>query len=293
MLLEALQRLRVFTPLARYRYVGFGSTYFADFTAVHRSLGITKMISIEQDIEQRARFQFNRPFRTVKMIFGPSHSILPTLTWTIPSVVWLDYDGPLSSSILADVDWVCSAAPSGSAVIVTVNADPGPIDPKKPDTRIERLRKSIGAENVPNGITTDGHLGGWKLADVTRTVLDSAIRAAARDRAASAKPATYRQLFNFRYRDGARMATVGGLLLGERHRKELPRCSFDDLDYVKTGADPYLISVPFLTNREVRWLDRQLPATATGLKPGILPDKDRKAYAEIYRFFPTFVDAEF
>ncbi len=293
MILEALQRLRVFAPLQRYRYIGFGSTYFADFIVVHRVLGIKKMISIEEDEAKRARFLFNRPFRTVKLIFGHSNVVLPTLAWTTPSIVWLDYDGPLTNSVLADIDWVCTAAASGSVLIVTVRADPGAISGDDKGARIRTLKKNIGAKNVPNGITTDGHLADWKLAEVGRTVIDSAIREAVRNRSTRAAQMSYEQLFNFHYRDGARMSTVGGLLLNDTDRGDLKRCSFNDLSYVKAGDDACLISVPFLTNREVRSLDRHLPATAAGTSVEMIPQRDRDAYADIYRFFPTFVDAEF
>ncbi|MGA2454231.1 MAG: O-methyltransferase [Solirubrobacteraceae bacterium] len=293
MILEALQRLSVFAPLRQYRYIGFGSTYFADFIVVHRVLGINKMISIEEDEAKRARFLFNRPFRTVKLIFGHSNAVLPTLAWTTPSIVWLDYDGPLTNSVLADIGWVCSAAASGSVLIVTVRADPGAISVDDKGARIRTLKKNIGAKNVPNGITNDGHLADWRLAEVGRTVIDSTIREAVRDRSTRAAQMSYEQLFNFHYRDGVRMSTVGGVLLDAGHRSELDRCSFKDLSYIKSGSDACLISVPFLTNREVRWLDRHLPATAAGTGVAMIPQRDRDAYADIYRFFPTFVDAEF
>jgi hypothetical protein len=293
MILEALQRVRVFAPLRQYRYIGFGSTYFADFVLVHRALGIKKMISIEQDEAKRARFLFNRPFRTVQLMFGHSNSILPTLKWTTPSIVWLDYDGSLTSSVLTDIDWVCTSAPAGSVLIVTVRADPGQMDPADKTARITALRENVEAKNVPNGITSDGHLAGWGLANVGRTVMDSTIRSAVRDRSAQGSPMSYEQLFNFQYRDGARMSTVGGILLDDEQRSELHRCSFKDLSYVRAGDNACVITVPFLTNREVRWLDRHLPATAAGAGATMISERDRKAYADIYRFFPTFVDAEF
>lgn len=293
MIVETLQRLRVFGPLRRYRYIGFGSTYFADFTLIHRSLGIKQMISIEQDEQNRERFLFNRPFRTVDMRFGTSHEWLPKLSWKTSSIVWLDYEGPLVSAMLADIDTVCSAAPSGSVLIVTVNANPGKLDPDEPGARVERLKKNIQAKNVPNGIVADSHLANWGLADVSRTVIDSSIRKTIQNRSTRTATMSYEQLFNFHYSDGTKMATVGGVLFDEERRSDFERCSFTDLDYVKTGSEACLVTVPFLTNREVRWLDRHLPATGAGTNVATIPDVDCAAYAEIYRFFPNFVHAEF
>jgi hypothetical protein len=293
MIVEALQRLRVLYPLRRYRYIGFGSTYFADFTLVHRTLGIKQMISIEQDEGNKERFLFNRPFRTVDMRFGTSNEWLPKLSWKTPSIVWLDYDGPLTSAVLTDVDWVCSSAPAGSVLIVTVNANPAPVNPDAPGRRVQKLREDVGREYVPNGVTNDGHLGGWRLAEVAQTILDGTIREAARDRSTRSERISYEPLFNFQYRDTTRMLTVGGILLDEKQKAELPRCSFGDLDYTRTDSTAYRIVVPFLTNREVRWLDRQLPAKGGRLTTTKIPVQDCDAYAKVYRFFPNFVNAEF
>ncbi len=50
MLCEAIKRLAVFDKIESYKYVGFGSAYFSDFSLIHRSLGIEDMLSIEKDI---------------------------------------------------------------------------------------------------------------------------------------------------------------------------------------------------------------------------------------------------
>src|SRR3954447_22525223 len=67
MLADTFRRLTTFGSLSSYRYVGFGSTYFSDFIAFHRALNITNMISVEKDEENAERFDFNVPFKCVKM----------------------------------------------------------------------------------------------------------------------------------------------------------------------------------------------------------------------------------
>ena len=47
MVCEMLAGISSVKDLSAYQYIGFGSTYFADFSLFHRSFGITKMISIE------------------------------------------------------------------------------------------------------------------------------------------------------------------------------------------------------------------------------------------------------
>jgi hypothetical protein len=287
MIVEALQRLRMFAPLSRYNYVGLGSLYFADFVLVHRSLGIRRMICIERDEGKRERFVFNRPFRTVDLRFGHSNDVLPTIDWKRRTIVWLDYDGRLGGDVLTDIRWVCGAAPSGSVLVVSVNAEP--IDEEK---RIAAFKEAIGVRNVPEGVTKGGHLGGWLLAAHGRTVIDSIIRESIRDRSTSREKISYEQIFNFEYRDGVRMSTVGGIILDETDRRAFEACKFDDLDYVRPGSEACRIEVPLLTNREIRLLDRHLPG-ATDRMVKMLPDDAQRAYRATYRFFPTFVDAEF
>ena len=288
MIVETLQRLRMFAPLRQYRYVGLGSLYFADFILVHRVLGIKSMVCIERDEPKAERFRFNRPFRTVALKFGHSNDVLPALSWSQRSIVWLDYDCRLNDEVLADIGWVCGAAPSGSVLIVSVNAEP-----LEEGTRIESFRKAVGRASVPESVTKEGHLAGWRLAEAGRTVIDSAIREAVQDRSVAGARLSYQQLFNFEYRDGVRMSTVGGLLVAGDDQARFNSCEFDDLDYVRRGAETCRIEVPFLTNREVRLLDRRLPATRQGAPVKMIPEDAQRAYRATYRFFPTFVDAEF
>jgi len=51
MLCEAFQRLTNFASLREYRYIGFGSIFFSDFTLFHRNLGISDLIDIDWSLE--------------------------------------------------------------------------------------------------------------------------------------------------------------------------------------------------------------------------------------------------
>src|SRR5690606_4978275 len=62
MLCDIFRKLAAFEPVEHYRYVGFGSVWFADFMLFHRALGIRHMLSIEQAVGSRERFEANKPF---------------------------------------------------------------------------------------------------------------------------------------------------------------------------------------------------------------------------------------
>ena len=81
MLCECFRRLSPIARVDTYRYVGFGSTYFSDFSLIHRALGITDLVSIERETDKRDRFELNRPYGSIELMFGESTELLPELDW--------------------------------------------------------------------------------------------------------------------------------------------------------------------------------------------------------------------
>ena len=290
MLCEAFRRLVEFDSLESYRYVGFGSTYFSDFLLFHKSLKITNNVSIEHDVEHKNRFEFNRPYRCITLEFGDSNDILPSLPWNVRTITWLDYDYKLEQGILTDVGFVCASSPSGSIILVTVDARPDAY--KK---RVSSLKSRIEETRIPNGLH-DADMAKWGTAEVYRTIITNEIDTTIKERNGGLERGSrflYKQLFNFHYADGAKMLTLGGILYNEREAKLEAKCGFENFDFVKTGKEPYLIDVPNLTLKEMRHLDRQLPCTDTKqLSASSISENDIVRYAKIYRYFPAFVEAE-
>ena len=292
MLGEAFRRLAEFGKLDSYRYVGFGSTYFGDFYVFHRHLGLRRMVSIEQDEANQARFRFNRPFVCIRLEFGKSNDILPTLSWNQKTILWADYDGRLDSSVLTDLTSFCASASAGSVIVVTVNAMPD----KPTEDRVKLLRARVGAESVPPDVSQVS-LADWGTAAVYQRIICNHVSQRINERnggLAEPRQLLYKQLFNFRYADSAKMVTVGGVIYERRQKDILKRCAFEkNLEFVKTGAEHYLIETPNLTFREIHHLDSQLPKKdAKRLKSKSIPGADVEKYAKIYRYFPRFAEAE-
>jgi hypothetical protein len=292
MIVEGLRRLGAIERLESYRYVGFGSTYFSDFSLIHKTLGISSMMSIEKEIDDEDRFRFNKPFKCVRFKFGPSTSVLPTLSWSQKTILWLDYDGVLDRAVLTDIDYVCSRIRHGSVIVATVNSEPGPAK----DDRVEALRARLGPDKIPDGVTQT-NLAGWGTATAYRRILYNEIAEAlnARNGAeAQAQKVTYKQLFNFHYADNAKMLTVGGLIFRTRDELKVRRCRFEDLDFIRTGEEAYGIEVPNLTFRELHHLESRLPLSGSGAKSiKRLAAEDIERYSKVYRYFPKFTEAEF
>lgn len=289
MLAEAFRRLSEFGNLSQYRYAGFGSTFFSDFSLFHRALGIRRMVSIEKDLQNRGRFRFNRPFVCIKLAFGHSNEVLPTIGWASKTILWLDYDSRLAASVPTDINHFCTHANSGSVILLTVNAQPDGAD----QDRVALLRQRLGDLKVPADVTTPG-LAQWGTASAYQRIINNEIleRINARNGGLpDDRKFVYRQLFHFNYADGAKMLTVGGIVYEVRQQQTFEKCAFaKHVPYVRTGAQPYLIEVPNLTLRELHYLDSRLPA---GLPMGnFIPAEDRTKYSRIYRYFPRFAETE-
>lgn len=300
MICDVLRKLSAFGKLGSYRYVGFGSMYFSDFVLFHKALEIKNMLSIEHDVENRDRFEFNRPFSCVEICYGESTEVLPTLDWDLRTILWLDYDCQLDHSVLADLELFCTAAQPGSVLIVTVDARPD----RPPDGypinehdayRLEQLKKRLDAESLPAQLA-EADLTGWGTAQVSRDIINTQIVHMVNERNAARHPDTainYKQLFHFWYDDGAKMLTTGGLLHDAGQSALVEGCDFKSLFFVRTGKQPYVIEVPMLTYREICHLDASLPVDdCSKVDSPPLPLHMLEAYAELYRHFPIFAETE-
>ncbi len=299
MLVEAFRRLSEFGSLDAYRYVGFGSVYFSDFNLFHRALGFNEMISIEdaQEPAVKERFDFNAPFKCVKVLFGTSNSILPQLSWDVRSIVWLDYDGKLNSDVLSDVNLVASKLPSGSLLLISVNVaafDESSTEDGKTLNTLETLQRNIGSDLVPAIYNSPRSLTGWGLAKACRLVIKNAIDETLKQRNGvllQNNKMNYKQLFNFHYQDGAKMLTTGGIFTDDSHYRTLSSCAFDQLEFIKSDDEPYTINVPKLTYKEIRALDKVIPLGNEECKVPV-PLGDVEKYQQVYRYFPHFAETE-
>ena len=294
MLCETFSRFSPIQQLSKYCYIGFGSIGFVDFSLFHQRLGIDKMMSIEKHTDSMERFELNRPYSCIRILWGKSNRVLPTLTWKSRTIIWLDYDQPLDAGILEDVQLVVSKLKSGSAIVVTVDVEPSRPSSDLGSTRLKELEGRIEKRRVPIG-TKGSHLSGWGLAGVSRDVLTNEIEETLRDRngplSGKAK-VHYQQMFNFQYADGPRMLTVGGILLNNNDQGRLPEGHFDDLDFVSNDRTEYRIETPLLTMRELSLLQECLPQKTKDKDYPPVPKADIEKFARIYRYYPNFLEVE-
>ena len=315
MLCDAFLRLSFFEPVENYRYIGFGSTTFVDFILFHKILGIKDMISIEKSDEDKARFEFNNPFHCIRIEYGNSNKVLPSLAWDIKTIIWLDYDGPLADTILEDIAYTSINLVSGSMLVVTVDveSDPLPDDPRPcteedvQNYRLEEFEKRIGPDKMPFDLKGKNLEGAEMAKTCGKVILDEIeqMLEARNGLLSDERKVKYNPLFNFRYQDGAQMLTVGGVFYEVRDGASFRQCKFENLEFVKSDTTFYddeafcedeafyKIQVPTLTHRECLYLDKKLPHgnSSDGKQIG-LTEEDINNYKRLYRYFTTFAEIE-
>ncbi len=291
MIAEFLNRLTIFGKLSSYRYVGFGSLYFTDFILFHRVMGFTDMISIERDTSSKSRFEFNRPFKCVKLDFRNSYEVLAELTWIKKTIIWLDYDGQLNKDCLSDIAEFFSKASSGSVFIISINAE---FDKSSADS-FKNFEDAIGKENMPIGVTLKDFRGaGANL--ILRKIINNQIEKTLSARNGVLLPQqklNFKQMLNFQYADGAKMLTLGGVIWKNSQATILQKNPWDDLSFVRTSDQPYVIDAPCLTLKEIRYLEAHLPIGAEKTKrEPLIPKMITEKYAKVYRYYPMYAAAE-
>ncbi len=299
MICDSLRCLSPFGELISYRYVGFGSTYFSDFILFHKSLHIEDMISIEKDQHAKDRFEYNKPFGCIEIKYGASYEVLPTIEWNKKSIVWLDYDSPLEKTILDDIDTLINKLVSGSVLIVTVSAEPerppeeGLTREQIDKFREDKLQERLPKEKIPINVKPID-LTGKKLGNLYKRIINNQIEqsvSSVNSACSADEKLDYKQIFNFRYADGSRMLTIGWLLYEQSYCNLVEQCKFSKNFNATELDEPYEINVPNLTLKEIQYLDSQMPTDDCNAVQRIcIPLKDVKCYAEVYKYFPSFVE---
>lgn len=304
MMKDVFSRFFVFDELSEYQYIGFGSKYFTDFILFHRSLSIKKMISIECDRHNQTRYQFNKPYDFIEMIFGQSSEVLPKLKYDKKSIVWLDYDYSFDLSMLSDLIFLVKNLKSGSILSLSFSSEVPDIQKLKDNYSnisdnyykryFEEIFGNIGVDLDDRGWNKNNRFTNFINEKVYNRLL-AAIELRNSDLHEDEK-FYLEQIFYFTYADGIPMTTIGWVLFSENER-----CKFDSLNlnkfnyYVDKIDNPYKIGDCQLTMKEIHLLMAKMPlneADALPINTEIIPEKMQRDFAKNYQYFPSFHEVE-
>lgn len=308
MMRDLFSRLFPFGGTETYQYIGFGAKYFVDFSLFHKSLHIQDMISIERNTNNKKAYEFNRPFNCIKIKYGHSNDVLPTLPFEKKVIAWLDTDKVLTIEVLQDLSTLVSSCISGSIIVISYNSKPPRIVDLKKRYQVEKadglvrrfLVDELAEDYIPVGFTDDG-MGKWlNYSKVLATIISNHIERLLNAKNFGQPPEEhllFKQLMYFDYQDDAEMSTFGGILYRACDTNKVDKCCFETFDFVRKIIDPYIISVPNFTYKEMAYLYEHMPvdtqAVATlGLDCNIFPANDVLNFCRVYKYFPNFFESE-
>jgi hypothetical protein len=310
---KAIERKLIFEALAalgrafdwkRYQYVGLGSMWFRDFVLAHRLLLIDHMHSIEVSPDIAARSVASRPFKCIRVHEGRASKVLLSPELAIKerkSIVWLDYYDTATDETLGDMDRLCRDLPLGSILLVTLNGEIDSLGYPRADAQAA-LRRLFG-DWVPVAPSLDyfGPALNHYPKQLSQLVWARALRTA------RASGRDLCPLFNFAYKDGAPMITVGGVVSGSTEIEAVSKSGVRErLGVLTTGnydasegwpklLEQSLIEVPVLTRLERLRLNRELPgklaaSTVKKLCGDSLTAEQRDAYSQFFIHYPSYAE---
>ena len=296
-MVEVLLRLsKAGFSVSEYQYLGFGSPYYVDFVLFHKYLFIQHMTCIEwSDIPKRMRF--NKPFKFIKLKLGALSKYIPGLDPTQKYLMWLDYDRSLDPEILKDVDGCLTRLSPRSILVLTIDARPSlPRDQfsevedlplKEREELVQRVYQEWFRSYIERDIRRDT-VSPSAVAPLFYEVLAERIRQTLRRRVGDLR---FLQIFNYSYRDGAPMLTVGGIIGTAQDEEALRNAGICDHDFVRTNSQCLEISVPPLTIREKYWLDSRLDKGLSQAKLQFeLEQELLENYRRFYKEYPTYLE---
>ena len=287
MLLDFFRRLASCgIPVEKFRYTGMGSIHFIDHILFHKFLGIDKLVSVEKEEEIEERIYFNRPFDLVEIHMMEIGEFIPCLNTNEQHIVWADYDYRISRGILDDIRGAAYVLPSGSFVLVTVDAEP-PKDSGGPADNFAYFKNLSGDLWNPN----------WSSRDFEKEHLQfrsiSLLASAFKEGVAGRPGIEIVPCFSFAYADGHQMATLGVQLGGETEKANLRKLKDQGAEYLVLDFEepPFLIDVPILTRRERLLLESTMPSSDYQMasESGI-GEEDFNKFANVYRFLPSYAE---
>ena len=290
LIVELLHKLSIEIPdydFGSYTYLGLGSVYYTDFVLFHKYLYIDRMICAESENIPK-RMTFNRPYDFIDLHMQPVSDVIPKLERDIRHLVWLDYDTGISEEQLWDIGGAIRVLAPGSFILITVDGEPRIPDDLEESEMSRDERKEVAVSRLEE---TFGSLFPEPLRvrdftphafpEVLATIIGNQLREAAKGR----DNLEFAQLVNFRYKDGAQMVSLGGLVDCPERITSVRSSRVMDLTFVNEGATPLAISVPPLTAREKLWLDQQPEDAELAFE---VEESMVRSFRQYRRYYPSY-----
>ena len=294
MMCELVKEIQIIQGTSELRYIGMGAKYFTDFLLFHNEFGVTDMISIEAERERAMRYEFNKPLKSIQMIYGTTNEVLPQIDQFEEkmNLVWLDYDGAFSEGMLSDIETLCRRLYVGSMFFISCNYSFA----GKASEKRSAFEKSVGDYFEPDIEKSRYTNNGIPL--IIQELINNLILKVLekRNRSDSSRNVQYMQLLFLKYKDGAPMLTIGGIRVDDELKDRIINSNIlQKLIYCSRDNECFNIEVPKLTYKEIQLVLREIPITDKEYEEnkerfhGIGLDEIRK-FEKIYRYYPYYTE---
>ncbi|MEK0337301.1 MAG: hypothetical protein QQN41_07700 [Nitrosopumilus sp.] len=291
LIIETLQCLRKKFQIENYLYVGMGSIFYVDYYMFHKYVGIKKMVSMEKNEDNIARFLFNKPYNFISLLSGTSTEILPTLDWQNDMLIWLDYDNKISQSIVNDIQIICQNIQSGGIFIITVDAEPKRFESPNGEKfrtvnedRLGNFKKELYPYFPTDISKMDLSLKRFPLLlrkTITNVIKEELWR----------REIEYVQIMNFKYRDTSQMYTFCCVFSDTVNKIE--ETGVFELDFVSKDERLIEINLPIITQREKLHFDKLIPGIAANLIDFEMDKSKLDDYEKYYKYYPQYFESLF
>ncbi len=308
--IEVLARVARVANVSDYTYIGFGGPFLEDFKALHSTLRISKMISIESDKNVCTRQAFNKPAAFIQLENVASGEFLRTHEFVGGNIVWLDYTAPKDLYVqLSEFQTLVGKLGRFDVAKITLNANPSALGGQSKGVALHEERRQELAKRL-------GDHCKFELSDEDvlpknyPSTLLKAVHSCLGNLAARISREYFQPLSAFVYKDGGhQMLTVTGIVLNANDDQDkidfLEKSRIDHWPFRNLHWDaPTEISVPALSAKERLALDNALPLDAgvdagecLSEQLGYCPSDQENIpstksllanYAKFYRAYPMF-----
>ena len=208
------------------------------------------------------------------------------------NLVWLDYDGAFSEGMLSDIETLCRRLYVGSMFFISCNYSFA----GKASEKRSAFEKSVGDYFEPDIEKSRYTNNGIPL--IIQELINNLILKVLekRNRSDSSRNVQYMQLLFLKYKDGAPMLTIGGILVDDELKDRIINSNIlQKLIYCSRDNECFNIEVPKLTYKEIQLVLREIPITDKEYEEnkerfhGIGLDEIRK-FEKIYRYYPYYTE---
>lgn len=276
-------------PIGQYRYVGMGGNRFYDFLMIYKYLGISEMISIEHDPIMFERAKFNSPYKFIDIRNQSIADFIDADRFDKPTIAWLDYDGGISASVIADINSFAPKCRVGDfCFITTYGGPPRSIAKANAEARLAWVKEAFG--DVGGRVLMDDVQNSTFTTAVYK-ILTTAFQSAFSAR----RDAEFVPLLMVNYSDSVDMVTVGGAFLTHGQATGLRDRLMLELPFLCDVENLYEISSFHLTERERALFDRAATGRIRSTECNALARlgfdvADIAAYKVLLRYLPRYVE---